>query len=219
MFDLDDTLFPEHEYVLSGFRAVGVWLEEKQSIESFFPVAEAFFRKGERGNIFNLALQKLGVQGGDKLVPGMVKVYREHSPDISLFDDARWALEHFKPLKKLGIITDGYLVTQKNKVAALKIENCIDIIIYTDEFGREHWKPSETPYRKLMEALDCRGNECVYVADNPCKDFVTARALEWQTVQIIRKEGEYADSACEKKYEPEAKIATLYELKDYLIIQ
>lgn len=213
IFDLDDTLFPECEYVLSGFRAVGAWVEEKHAIQGFSPVAEDFFRKGERGNIFNLTLHKLGALGAEQLVPDMVKVYREHKPDITLFEDARWALEYFGPSKKLGIITDGYLVTQKNKVSALKIEGCFDIIIYTDEFGREHWKPSETPYRKVMERLSCAGNECAYIADNPGKDFVTARALGWMTVRILRTSGEYSRHVPLSGYEADKEIASLFELK------
>ncbi len=55
IFDLYYTLFPECEYVLSGFRAVGVWIEEKHSIRAFSPIAEGIFQRGERGNIFNLA--------------------------------------------------------------------------------------------------------------------------------------------------------------------
>ena len=37
IFDLDDTLFQESEYVLSGFREVGVWIEKEYSIRGFFP--------------------------------------------------------------------------------------------------------------------------------------------------------------------------------------
>ncbi|MDR4507403.1 MAG: HAD family hydrolase [Candidatus Brocadiaceae bacterium] len=216
IFDLDDTLFPESEYALSGFRAVGVWIEKKHSIHGFFPIAEEFFRKGKRGNIFNLALYELGIQYAEALVPEMVKVYREHRPDITLFEDARWALNYFKPNRKCGVVTDGYLVTQKNKIRALNIEDCFDIIIYSDEFGREHWKPSETPYRKVMESLSCSGNECVYIADNPVKDFVTAKALGWLTVHIRRPSGEYSHHIPVMGYEADKEITSLFELKELI---
>ncbi len=32
IFDLDDTLYPEEQYVLSGFKAVAVWAEAELSI-------------------------------------------------------------------------------------------------------------------------------------------------------------------------------------------
>jgi len=32
VFDLDDTLFPERDFVLSGFQAVGDWLETNLSL-------------------------------------------------------------------------------------------------------------------------------------------------------------------------------------------
>ena len=119
----------------------------------------------------------------------MVRIYRGHRPDIKLFDDAKWALDYFGLGRELGIITDGYLITQQNKIKALKIEDCIDVIVYSDELGREHWKPSEKPYRTVMEKLSCNGNECIYIADNPEKDFVTAKALGWMTVHIRRSVG------------------------------
>jgi putative hydrolase of the HAD superfamily len=33
------------------------------------------------------------------------------------------------------------------------------------------------------------GDECVYVADNPIKDFIGPKALGWGTVRIRRKQG------------------------------
>lgn len=36
VFDLDDTLFPEHEFVLSGFRVVSNWVTTQYSITGFF---------------------------------------------------------------------------------------------------------------------------------------------------------------------------------------
>ncbi len=160
----------------------------------FFLIAEDFFRKGKRGNIFNLALLKLGVRN----------------------DDARWALEYFGQSRKLGIITDGYLITQKNKVKALKIEDCFDVIVYSDEIGREHWKPSEKPYRKIMGKLSCAGNECIYIADNPKKDFITAKALGWMTVHIRRPSGEYRHHVPQDGYEADKEITSLFELKELI---
>ena len=75
-----------------------------------------------------------------------------------------------------GIITDGYLVAQKRKVAALGLEQLVDYVVYSDEFGRDHWKPSSVPYLIMMKMTGCTGPDCSYVSDNPLKDFVTAKA-------------------------------------------
>lgn len=216
VFDLDDTLFPECEYVLSGFRAVDAWLEGKYDVHGFFKIAEDRFRNGARGNIFNLALDDLRIRVEKDMIPAMVSVYREHRPTIALFDDARWALDHFSGNKKLGIITDGFLIAQKNKVRALGIEDRFDIIVYTDELGKEHWKPSETPYRQVMNVFSCEGSECVYVGDNPKKDFVTARALGWLTVHVRRPSGEYVRHVPGKGFHADKEVLSLVELKNII---
>ena len=75
IFDLDDTLYPERTYVISGFRAVAAWAEEHIGI----PQKQAFdelcqlFESGIRGNTFNYWLEKHGFNP-DRWVSQMVQV-------------------------------------------------------------------------------------------------------------------------------------------------
>lgn len=216
VFDVDDTLFPEHEFVRSGFQAVGNWMLKKYSVPSFFEVAWKFFAEGKRGRIFNLTLEQLGVEYEPLMIQKLLQIYREHKPTISLYNDARWAIKYFKGYKQLGIITDGYLITQQNKVEALGIEANFDVIFYSDLYGRENWKPSPFPYLKVMELTRCQGAEYVYVGDNPRKDFVTAKKLNWMTVQICREGGEYSKVTPEKSHNSDFQIQSLLELKNIL---
>jgi putative hydrolase of the HAD superfamily len=214
VFDLDDTLFPEHEFVRSGFKAVGAWMLNEYSVANFFEVAWQFFEEGKRGKIFNLTLKQLGVEDESLIIEKMLQIYREHQPTLSLYPDARWAINYFQQNKQLGLITDGYLTTQGNKVDALGIEANFDVIVYSDLYGRENWKPSPVPYLKVMELTGCQGAECLYVGDNPSKDFVTAKKLDWITVQICREGGEYSKIMPEKNYEANFQIKSLMELKN-----
>lgn len=213
VFDLDDTLFPEHEFVLSGFQVVSNWVAKKYSLLEFFEVAWQFFKEGKRNQIFNLTLEKLGVEYDPCMIQELVQIYRQHKPIISLHEDAKWAINHFKRSKKLGLITDGYLLTQQNKVEALKIEGSFDAIIYSDLYGRENWKPSSFSYKKIMESLRCQGKECVYVGDNPSKDFVTAKKLGWITVRICRQGGEYSSITTDNNHEADIKLLSLTDLE------
>ncbi len=217
VFDLDDTLFAEHEFVRSGFCAVGVWVERRFARRDFFPIAWELFHNGERTRIFDRTLDALSIPHDPELIQDMVDVYRDHFPRLTLLEDARAILDAVEGKKKLGIITDGFLNAQKNKVKALKLEERFDAIVYSDQFGREGWKPSPQPYQKIMELLRCTGPECLYVGDNPAKDFVTARALGWKTVQISRENGVYASVvARDADHEPDGKIASLLDLTHYL---
>jgi putative hydrolase of the HAD superfamily len=216
VFDLDDTLFRERDFVFSGFRAVDRWLKTHRHVGGFATKARELYDRGQRGHIFDQALTELRHEAHPDLIAELVRVYREHKPRLSLPPDARWALSAFRSHWKLGLLTDGYLTTQQNKVAALGLEKSFDVLLYTDSLGREHWKPSERPYRRMMEQLDCSGNQCVYIGDNPAKDFVAANALGWHTIQVVRPDGEYGGIPAEKPYQARQQIHSLFELAHLL---
>ena len=215
VFDLDDTLFPERDFVRSGIAAAGRWLQRERGIHGFTAVARSLYGDGVRGTIFDETLERLGIEDAGARIPQLVEVYRAHRPRLALHPDARWALGRFARRIKLGLITDGYARTQRNKVASLGLGPVFDAVVFTDDLGRKHWKPSPRPFRAMMQALECAGPECVYVGDNPAKDFVAPNRLGWLTVQIVRPGGEYratAIGALPKGHRPRHVIRSLREL-------
>ncbi len=191
IFDLDDTLYPEREFVHSGFAAVDHWLRERRGLAGFAEEANRLFGEGLRGRIFDEALHRLEVDEVDALVPVLVAIYRAHAPRLALYPDAEWALGYFGPRLKLGLVTDGYAATQRNKFATLGLEPFFQAVMFTDDHGRENWKPSPEPFRRIAEALASPAAACAYVGDNPAKDFVAPNRLGWLTVHLQRKGGEY----------------------------
>jgi|GEM_PF-837952 len=189
VFDLDDTLYPEHDYVHSGFRAVGEWVMTRWGNGEFYEAAADMFEKGVRGSVFNAALERLGIAYAAEDVAAMLACYRGHLPAIKLFADAAWALERFGREYPLGLITDGYQETQRRKIEALGIAGRFRALVLSDELGREHWKPSAASYEAAAAQLGVAAAACVYVGDNPRKDFITARQLGWRTVRIVRGAG------------------------------
>ena len=188
VFDLDDTLYPESAYVASGFRAVGDGLAREHSLHGVGELAASLAASGVRGNVFDEALRRSGVAAGEvgRMVAWCVERYRDHLPDIALFPEAGEVLDSLHGRVKIGVLTDGWLAAQRRKVEALRLAARVDAVVFSDSFGREHWKPSEVPYRAVAEALGVPHDGCVYIADNPAKDFITARALGWRTVQVSR---------------------------------
>jgi putative hydrolase of the HAD superfamily len=216
VFDLDDTLYPEREFVFSGFRAVAEWLNTGRNAGSFFEIARELFNSGARGNIFDLTLEKVGIAREPELIGRLLKVYREHRPVISLYSDAKQALNDLRCDFKLGLITDGYLTTQQNKVKALGIEDFFSRIVYTDFYGREYWKPHAKSYEEILQSFGCRGGDCVYIADNPRKDFITARKLGWKTIRVRRDEGEHCRVSLERELEADVEISDLFRIREFL---
>jgi putative hydrolase of the HAD superfamily len=193
VIDLDDTLYPEEEFVYSGFRAVSIYLKQAGFVKKdLYGLMLQNFKNGNRTEIFNETLKSEKIEPKEELINSLVEIYRSHKPDISLFTDAVSFLDRIHGKKKLGLLTDGYLNVQKNKVAALGIEHFFDIIVFTDEMGRNFWKPHQAGYEKIMNALGVTGNECIYIGDNPTKDFFSANKLGWKTVRIKRPGGVYS---------------------------
>ena len=215
VFDLDDTLYSEASYAISGFKAVDGHVEERFARRGFFEKARDLFDQGLHKNLFNIVLKSMEVKFSDEDIHSMVHVYRHHTPDISLYEDAQWALNYCKNRYQTGLITDGYKSTQTRKIKALDLNKRIDHIVVTDELGADFWKPHPKSYADIESRSGCAGEMCMYIGDNEGKDFVTARERGWKTVCIRRDAGVYRDIDVPEGYRAEAVVKSLYELEQY----
>jgi putative hydrolase of the HAD superfamily len=213
VFDLDDTLFPEWQFVLSGFRAVDKWLRDTRGVSGFYDHAKALFDARSRGPMFDLVLARLGCSVDNRLTDELVKIYREHRPVLTLYEDARWAIDVFHARGSLGLISDGYLGVQQNKLAALHIAGAFQAVVFSDALGRHCWKPSPRPYQRIMELIPGPSSDFVYIADNPTKDFITARRLGWQTIHIARRDAVYHGVEAASEFQADAVVTSLFELE------
>ncbi|HSW46824.1 MAG TPA: HAD family hydrolase [Phycisphaerae bacterium] len=211
--DLDDTLYPERSFAYSGFEAVGAWLQEHDS-RPFDPAQrlKELFQTPHRPRAFNQLLSEMGIDPAEELVVGMVDLYRRHRPRISLFDDAVRALNRWAGLFRLALVTDGPLISQQNKVAALGLSQWFDEILLTDTWGPAFWKPHPRAFELLENTFCFTGAACVYVGDNAGKDFLAPRRLGWQTVQVCRPDGIHAHVPPPPRGEPTWRVATLDEI-------
>ena len=190
IFDLDDTLYDEAEYCRSGFRAVSTLIAASSKTADsgrIFDTLWTQFSSGNRTKTFDSVLEQFKIPRSEQLIAELVKTYREHAPQISLPDDSRDTIRHLKEGRyKLALLTDGFLPAQQLKVKALGIEKDFDCIVYTEQLGRQFWKPSPAGFEKIMKDLAVQSAETVYVADNLEKDFVAPNRLGMMTVQMLR---------------------------------
>ena len=210
VFDLDDTLYPERAFAFSGFDAVAEALPD-----IFSDPAQAtarmvqLFDTEHRRRVFNTVLTQSGVEPEEQLVSRMIETYRTHRPRITLHLDAEAVLTRFAGNFQLGLITDGPAIMQRNKIAALGLEPRFDKIILTDELGEGCAKPHPRAFELMSQRLAVDPARCVYVADNPAKDFLAPSALGWKTIQIKRKDGIYRRESPPKAGRPDHLIDTL----------
>ena len=219
IFDMDDTLFAELDYCQSGFKTVAQYLSEKLGNLSADKAFDAFwkiFTAGNHKTVFNKGLEQLGIEYDLDFIEDLVQVYRNHSPDIILPGDSKEILETLQPKYKLALITDGFMPGQKLKVHALGIEKYFQYIVYTEQLGREHWKPSPLPYKKVVEHLHVKPENCACVADNVVKDFISPNMMKMKTIRIIRPNAIKDRHAPDESAEPMYTIKSFNELTDLL---
>lgn len=213
IFDLDDTLYPEIEFVKSGFRKVAEFIERDLGINRDFIFQTLLEKFNEnRKFVFNRLLQEIKIS--DDYLFKLIDIYRTHKPKISLYDDTKKVLPLLKNRFHLGLITDGYPITQKLKVEALGIEKYFEKIIYTWEKGMRYSKPSVEPFLDILEYFSCAPREAVYIGDNVEKDFKGPKEIGIFTIKILR-DGIYKNSIPpDDSYEPDFIIGSLLDIED-----
>lgn len=184
IFDLDDTLYGEKQYVLSGYKEIARSLNEPDAaveLWSFFeaglPAIDEYLKKRGRLDLKEKCLE----------------IYRNQFPDIRLYDGVTGLLDALKrENKKLGIITDGRVGGQKNKIAALGLEKAVDDIIITDELGGVQFrKPNDTAFRIMQSRWKLPFEQMIYIGDNISKDFIAPEKLGMKYIYFRNPDGLY----------------------------
>lgn len=161
VFDLDDTLYKERDYVASGRRAVARYIDE----------------------------HGLDADVDGVWTPEMLQAYRTHTPRLRLDADTRSTLAALKKAGvTMGIITDGRVVSQSAKYEALGLSEFVhpaDLLICS------HPNADKTTSRPFIEMASAHTGEpyFVYVGDNPAKDFEQPNRLGWLTVMLRDHDG------------------------------
>jgi putative hydrolase of the HAD superfamily len=215
LFDLDDTLYQEKQFVMSAFKSISKYLSKKYNIkyDKIFKILKDDFNKGLRKKNFNVLIKKL--QLIDEDVDYLVRIYRNHKPEISLYNDAEYILNKLKKTIKLGLVTDGYIATQQNKISSLKIKNYFDVIIINSPKDNID-KKNPKIFNKIIKKLKVNPKDTVYVGDNPLKDFIASKKIGIHTVRIKRKSGEYSKFKVEGSIDADFVISNLNELTNII---
>lgn len=185
IFDLDDTLFDERTYVVSGLRAVAAFGEGEfgwNADASFHFMVEYLDHNG-RGAVFDNWLKAFG-KFSKGLTKKCVSIYRHHIPDLSLFDSAKALLPRLKAYP-LYIVTDGHKVVQEKKISALGIQGFFRHVFITHRYGLKNAKPSTHCFELIKRRECCSWKEMMYLGDNPAKDFVNLNRLGIKTIRVL----------------------------------
>ncbi len=174
VFDLDDTLFNEIDFLRSAY----IHISKKIDLENWQVLfAEMFSLYRHKEDVFKIISQTYGYEK-----KRLIALYREHSPRIQPFEGVVDLLKKIKAKKgKIAIITDGRATTQRAKLNALGIFELSDKIVISEELGTE--KPHLDNYLVIEKTY--QDHLYFYIADNFRKDFITPNKLGWQTIGLI----------------------------------
>lgn len=196
VFDLDDTLCYEIDYLKSAYREIAALLPNDEYEKMLLK-----FENGE--NVFEYLEKNYSLNRNELLL-----IYRNHFPDLNLVSGAKDLFQFCKENKYyLGLISDGRSVTQRNKLKAMKIEDVFNKVIISEEVGTE--KPNIRNYEFFLGTA----KEYFYIGDNFKKDFVTPNKMGWTTVALLDN-GKNIHSQKEflaKEYCPKYQIRNLLE--------
>lgn len=181
IFDLDDTLYNEKKYVLSGFKAVAKFLSKEQKISSssIYGVLVKSFERYGRGKNFDYIIKKFNLK--DINPKKLVKVYQSHVPTIRLFPEAKKVLAVLHKNYTLVLLTNGWVEVQKRKVRALKLKIFFDAFFYAQENGLQFRKPHKEYFLKIIKKYHLRPSEVLMVGDELKSDIKGAKELGFNT--------------------------------------
>ena len=190
LFDLDDTLYSEKQYVKSGFNKIA---EACPEIENMADKLWRAFEDGERPIDFVLKNEN---QYSSDAVKKCLETYQNQMPNISLYDGVIDLLTSLKESGfSLGLITDGRPIGQRNKINALGIEKYFEKIIVTDELGGiEFRKPNPKAFELMREFFGVDFPQMVYVGDNINKDFIAPEKLGMKWILVNNCDGLYMNT-------------------------
>jgi putative hydrolase of the HAD superfamily len=176
-FDLDDTIFYEKDYVISGFNQIDKHIENNFGYKnSFYKLCRYF--ENRVSNPIRSICKELSIDIEDELV----KIMRESSPKIKTRPGIKSLMKQLKLIGfEMGIITNGRSETQRLKIKALGIEEFIDILLISDEIGLK--KPNLDVFKKYKS--QSKKNKFLFIGNNPTLDIYPANAAGWKTIYCV----------------------------------
>lgn len=175
VFDLDDTLYSERSYELSGITSVWNNLLKYNPDISKIISLELLINNREQWIDFIIQIDPNNFTFSRDI---LLDNYRSHFPSIELYEDSAQLLSFFVENKaKIAMITDGRSSSQRQKLKALRIEHLFNPILISEETG--FVKPNSESYIAIESQYP--NHQYLYFGDNPKKDFVTPNKLGWMT--------------------------------------
>lgn len=153
LFDLDDTLHDDTlayqsaaeevahevaaEHGIDAMELKAAYIEQAQGFWTRLSAAALTERLGNiRATLWRSALSEVGLDDGDLAQRSAANYVRYRAKHLALFPGAVNLLRRLRDRKiKLGLVTNGFSETHREKIALLQIGDYFDAIFIADEVG------------------------------------------------------------------------------------
>jgi putative hydrolase of the HAD superfamily len=205
VFDLDDTLYNELDYLISAYKSIATELDPLNS-KKLFSVIFSMYRNNQ--DVFSYLSNIYSIEKSLLLT-----MYRNHFPRIKLDVRIKELLQLIKNNSgKLAVLTDGRSITQKNKLKSLEMLETFDYISISEEI--DAIKPSLKGFQLIENYF--KATNYYYIGDNISKDFIAPNKLGWQTICLVDSGKNIHHSSqynLEKEKKPDYYIYSLVEIQ------
>jgi putative hydrolase of the HAD superfamily len=180
IFDLDNTLYNENDFVYAGFKHV---TDEffAGSLGVYTKLCELHKITSASHKIFDILMKEMGIFSKEKVME-MAYAYRTNLPHIECFS---WVKPLFIDLRlsgnTIGLITNGRTMPQYNKIISLGLRKHVDKYLICDILDFKYWKPHPLSYRMMSQWLNVKPENCLYIDDN-CTNVDAAVELGMQGI-------------------------------------
>ena len=182
LLDLDDTLYRERRFALSGFAAVARSVEERYGLAACqaFRLLRGALAGGRRAEAFQVLAQ--AVVADETQVDGFREVYRRHQPRLRLPEISRDAIALARRSWRVAVLTNGLPAVQRSKVDALGLAGLVDDVFYAHEMGTG--KPDPAVFLAACRALRVSPGRSVMAGDDPWCDVDGARRAGLRAIRV-----------------------------------
>lgn len=199
--DLDDTLYPQADYLAGAAAAVGAAADglgcDGAAVQT--ALAAQLAAGSDTGGTIDRALLDAGVARGDlpRLVPVLVDAFTRHRPvALTPYPGVREALGELARAAPVACLTDGNPVIQDAKLAATGLLPLLRTVVVTDRLGgRRMRKPHPAGLLEAARLLDVPPDRLLVIGDRPGKDVAVAGAVDALAIRV--RQGEHAGAADE----------------------
>jgi len=183
IFDLDDTLIAERDFLLSGYRAIARKLYRE--IGSDEELTYGIMADAPSGSAaFDRAI---AATGGRRDISWMLDIYRTHLPVLNPLPGVDDTLRELRRRGVgMGILTEGRHTTQLHKIIAsglLRYMTAPPMVVAPA--SREGVAGKDFACYVARNGIKAR--HLIAVGDNPAKDFAQPNTLGWLTVAIAAR--------------------------------